>query len=151
MKPAHWFGWEKNFMRVINDYHPWNVISDFSFPALCCSKSFAPYHKGYSIFFISFLNCGLHEYVPLENGVEQMWVLQQRTEEDDPDWVTTQPVLYQEVANEDKLKTMRKKLSLYCWQKKADVEMQVIQTVIYMDWQQHLVPERSRYILTSWF
>ena len=33
--------------------------------------------------------------------------------------------------------------------KKADVEMQVIQTVIYMDWQQHLVPERSRYILTS--
>lgn len=59
-------------MRVINDYHPWNVISDFSFPALCCSKSFAPYHKGYSIFFISFLNCGLHEYVPLENGVEQM-------------------------------------------------------------------------------
>ena len=40
-------------MRVLNDYHPWNVISDFSFPALCCSNSFAPYHKGYSIFLLA--------------------------------------------------------------------------------------------------
>ena len=60
-------------MRVLNDYHPWNVISDFSFPALCCSNSFAPYRsQGLFNLFISFLNCGLHEYVPLENRVEQM-------------------------------------------------------------------------------
>ena len=37
-------------MRVLNDYHPWNVINDFSYPALSFSKSFAPYHKVYSIF-----------------------------------------------------------------------------------------------------
>lgn len=40
-------------MRILNDYHPWNVTSDFSFPTLCCSKSFAPYHKGYSIFLLA--------------------------------------------------------------------------------------------------
>lgn len=40
-------------MRVLNDYHPWNVISDFSYPELCFSKSFAPYHKVYSIFLLA--------------------------------------------------------------------------------------------------